>query len=447
MVPPRGGNRGRGARDEAGGSGGGGSPAADDTPQDDGDEQEGMHGHGGGDIDGRHGDDAAGGDMEQDAAETEPTEEQLREVFDRDKRAVDYLLHQGFSADDPVLAAAEAQLAEAKRRWQAAKPGVAVTTRMVWAEQALTRARRGQAKLEQSIDDLDQKYEFERDQLLLQLAEARGRTREREAKLEEVSRQAAAEFSATDCNEGEPLRRAADTLETQLAPAFQELLDLLPADSPARSKAEGVIGLLNDVHGTVDQAYRARGVEKYDIGNTDGDMDWERGTGDGWDHYGGYWEYGDEDGWYRDGWGDWRRWATYPPAEYSTNMDTADVQVPHWMDPAADAQQTQAAARAWKRGRWYGEDPNGSQGRNQGGGDGGDRDHENTARLQAAIGDATIDAVEPAPPTPNVADAELNRRRQEVWDLAQDQGVEVTAAAVAQMVSEELEEWATANLL
>ncbi len=88
------------------------------------------------------------------------------------------------------------------------------------------------------------------------------------------------------------------------------------------------------------------------------------------------------------------------------------------------------------------------RGATSGGDDAGVTDHANAARLQAATNDAAAIAQgEPAPPTPNLADQALERRKQEVWDLAQDQGVQVTVEAIASMASEDLEEWATKHLL
>ncbi len=130
-------------------------------------------------------------------------------------------------------------------------------------------------------------------------------------------------------------------------------------------------------------------------------------------------------------------------------MDTADVQVPAWM--AQSARDSSQIARADKRGKVDGDDPNGLQGRHVGSADGGTEDHANAARLQAAMHDAATaatSAAAPAPPTPTAAEhAALERRRHEMWDMAQDQGVEVTQQALAGMASEDLEEWATANLL
>ncbi len=151
-------------------------------------------------------------------------------------------------------------------------------------------------------------------------------------------------------------------------------------------------------------------------------------------------------------------------------MDTADVQVPPWMAAAAgDATATTEAnaatsrGRAWKRGKVDGHDPNGLQCRHIDD-DGTDMgDHEHVARLQAALNDASVmaaaasgsnaaDAVAaagsaaPQPPTPNLQDLALERRKQEVWDQAQNESVPISMAAFAGVVAEELEEWAAAHL-
>ncbi len=389
-----------------------------------------------------------------DDQERAPTVAELREAHAKDRQVADYLAQQGYGLDHPVRAAAEAQAADAKRAWDAAKPGAAVTQRIVWAEKALMRARRNQSKMEQAIDDLDRDYELQRDAWMQQLAELRGRTREREEKLADISRQAAVEFRspADGVGGGGPLRDAAETLEGTVTPAIEGLLAQIPADSPARGQVEQVVGLLRGVQGTVARASRCSWADLYDIADEDSweedDMQWQ-------DHDGGWrddaWHparHDRMDGWYQDGWGQWRS-AEYLPMDHGDAMDTTDVQVPT-LDAQA-ARDPGACARADKRGKIDGDDPNGMQGRHVGGADSGTDDHANAARLQAAIHDAATAAASatvPAPPTPTAAEhAALERRRHELWDLAQDQGVEVTHQALAGMASEDLEEWATANLL
>ncbi len=372
----------------------------------------------------------------------------------------DYLAQQGYGLDHPVRAAAEAQAADAKRAWDEAKPGAAVTQRIVWAEKALVRAKRNQSKMEQAIDDLDRDYELQRDAWVQQLAELRSKTKEREEKLADVSRQAAVEFrSPGDGVGGGPLRDAAETLEATVTPAIEGLLAQIPADSPARGQVEQVVGLLRGVQGTVARASRCSWADVYDIADDDNweedDMQW-RDHGGGWRNAAWHSAHRDQwddrgcpgDGWYYDGWGQWRS-AEYLPADHDESMDTADVQVPEWM--AQTARDPGLCARADKRFKVDGDDPNGLQGRHVGDADSGTDDHANAARLQAAVHDAATAAASaamPAPPTPTAAEhAALERRRHEVWDMAQDQGVEVTQQVIAGLASEDLEEWVAANLL
>ncbi len=130
-------------------------------------------------------------------------------------------------------------------------------------------------------------------------------------------------------------------------------------------------------------------------------------------------------------------------------MDTGEIQVPEWIrDPSAETH------RAWKRGRRAGEDPNGLQGRSADASSC-ETDHENAAILQAQCSDAAAAAAAVAaaamadgncPPTPQFVDQELEKRKQDIWDQAQNDGIEITCEAIANMAREELEEWAAAHL-
>ncbi len=128
-------------------------------------------------------------------------------------------------------------------------------------------------------------------------------------------------------------------------------------------------------------------------------------------------------------------------------MDTTETRAPTWIEPAG--QGDGAFARASKRRALEDDDPNGLQGRHIGTTDGGTEDHENAGKLQAATNDAAMESPTlPAPPTPSAEEhAALERRRQEAWDLAQDQDVQVSHETIARMGSEELEEWITTNLM
>ncbi len=401
--------------------------------------------------------DAAAGPCEE---SYEPTEGELREAHTKDKQLVDYLARQGLGADHPVRAAAEAQAAESRRAWDAAKPGKAVTLRMRWAEEALTRARRSQARMEQTIDDLDRDYEAKRLQYVSQLADLRARTKEREDKLADVARQAAIEFGSAEVGHGgEPLRQAAAALEAQVTPTIEGLLEHIPSDSPARQRVAEVVAILKGVQGTVAKASTERLADAYDIGDYGDEYDDydPHGYGDGWQDT----DFGSQsqgwDGWYgttSGGWagGRWngaqtRRWGHQSGPGDDDAMDTADVQAPRWYDCEASADGPYA--RANKRRAVDGEDPNGPQGRHVGASDVEAEDHANAAALQAAVSDAAAAVVAvPAPGTPTAAEhAALEDRRREVWDMAQDQEIAVSQQAIACMGAQELEAWVSANLL
>ncbi len=415
-----------------------------------------------------------GDDQGATAEEEEPSVEQLKAEFEREQQVADMLAKQGLAEDHPARVAATAQASAAKDRWQRAKPGVAVTLRMVWAEKALLRARRNQARAEQTIDDLDRDYESERARRVQELHDLRAKTREREAKLAEVSRQAAREFRhAEDVGGGAQLQGAAEAIDQQAAPVLRDLLEQLPADSPMRGRVEGVLTLLADVSGAVGRATQAGGADEFDIADDDDEEGFwhDQDGGGGADGP----SSGDlhpelQEGWYHDGWG-WRKaWGRQgcgnPHGDGA--MDTTDAQAPAWMlqQPPAAAEVGAAAAapagRASKRWKVEGADPNGFQGRQVDGGEVGSQEHESAARLQAAVNDASTAASAaaaaaagaarqgmggaPQPPTPNGVDMALEQRKQQIWDQAQDEGVEVSMAAIAGMVAEELEEWAAAHL-
>ncbi len=241
-----------------------------------------------------------------------------------------------------------------------------------------------------------------------------------------------------------------------------------------RSKVEGVLALLSDVSGAVGRASQAGGADEFDIADDDDDERfWHDRDGDG-DMAGpssGCPQPEMHEGWYHDGWG-WRKTWGRPGCGGDPHddgaMDTTDVQAPAWMHqrPPAAADVSAAAAaptgRACKRWKVEGADPNGFQGRQADGGEEGSQEHESAARLQAAVNDATNAATTAAaaaagaarlgtegthqPPTPNGLDMALERRKQQIWDQAQDEGVVVSMEAIAGMVAEELEEWAAAHL-
>jgi hypothetical protein len=429
---------------------------------------------------------------EEDAGASAPTSDELKEDWQRRARLVEFLAQQGYGADDPSRQLAEQQAADAERAWRGSTPGVAVSKRLRGAEEALLRAKKAQAKQEQAIDNLDQWYEVERQSMAQHLAELRSRTREREQKLGEVSREVADTYHAPPGGRGaeedegdDALREAVDTVEGKLAPVMRDIIGQLPEGTELRQKVSDAMGSISHAYSLMHQAARARAADRYciaDYGEDDGGDaydrgDWSMGHADEW-AYGEHWTSCSD--WHGADWGH----ATAAQFEYGgaapqhAAMDTAEVQVPRWWRPQA-AEDGGAAwgSRAWKRGRWYNQDCDGLQGR-QLMEEAATVDHENAAKLQAQLGDATMAAAAVALPlTPATqeeaaqqqrqqqqqlqqqqaaaaeaaaeaaaAAAQLEKKRREVWDAAQEEGAEISCADIAAMSWAELEEWAQAHL-
>ncbi len=131
-------------------------------------------------------------------------------------------------------------------------------------------------------------------------------------------------------------------------------------------------------------------------------------------------------------------------------MDTREVQAPTWYRTDGD-DGAQWGGRAWKSRRRDGgddcQDGNGSAPTEQ--------DPTRTTVVQprvldeqmGATGASASAAPQATPPGPQAVEVPLTERQRAVWKQAQFDGVEITAAAIAAMAEEELEEWADANLI
>ncbi len=207
-----------------------------------------------------------------------PNADELKAAWQQEQGLLDLLVQRGYSAEHPVRIAAQQQVDEAHRLWMEATPGVAVTQRLLWADKALQRVKKGQARLEQELDDLDRRYECDRDQLCQRLHEQRARVKLREAKLAELSREAAGAFKAAgedDDEDRDVIRGAVEAIEEQLAPAMRAAHELAPEGSPLRAKLEEAMGTIAAVHGMAAQASRARWADVYDMSCEDeGDPWW-----------------------------------------------------------------------------------------------------------------------------------------------------------------------------
>ncbi len=424
--------------------------------------------------------DADGGAQEA-CGDQQPAADELKARLERHRRHLAWVDAEGFAEDDPVRTHAAEMVADAEARWREATPGVAVAQRVLWAEKAVRRARRVQSNQEQAIADLDDWYESQRHAMHARLGELRARTRTFEERLAEVSREAAAEYAPGDAagavEAGDEMRDVVNALEGQVGPAMRAILDLAPEGSPMRDGITAAMGSLDSLYAMAAAAASSHRAARYDITDMEGD-EWDsmydhnyhqgyagHGGDDWWSSSRGDagWCYNrDDDGWRQGGY-DASWWRSDGPAadcgDYAA-MDTAEVQVPTWM--RADGAGTGAwDVRAWKRGRYAGAHPHGMQGRHGVCEEAAD-DHERMAQQQAQQADAAAAAAAastgtssalcaqgPAPPTPLAADhakAVLDKRKEEVWHAAQDEGVEVTLDQILAMGADELEAWAAAHI-
>ncbi len=406
--------------------------------------------------------------------EAAPTRDELKEHLARCRRLVDWLDQEGHGPDDPTRIHASQQAEEAEKAWREAGLGVAVATRLLWSEKALRRAERIQASQEQAIDDFDRWYEDQRGAMLTHLASLRQRTREYEDRLAALSRQAAHEYQPSGMSkEGIPatvaMRDAVSTIEDSLAPAMREALQLALEGSDVRNKLAEAMGSISTLYTLTTHAAERAHADVYDIGD-DANGEWGDGGGDdqgyswwggGHDRWfddgayggqgGGSWQAGTAHGWddghgYGSGWG----------GDQGGAMDTSDIRVPQWMRNPRDDDGSAWGSRAWKRWKVDGADDGGLQGRHTLAEEITD-EHVQALRLQAQHQDAAAAAaaatatvgssgVSPTPPAQDLGAEALERRKQEIWDAAQDEGVQVTCAEIAGMSAQELEQWAAANI-
>ncbi len=376
----------------------------------------------------------------QDAVEL--SGDDLKEAWQEAQRLVETLVQRGLPEGHPVREAARQQAEAAKRAWEGARPGVGVPKRLVFAEQALMRARRSQSKMEQSIDDLDMAYEAERARRVEALHELRARTKQRESFLADLSRQAAEEFRGGGGSTAMAERQAKAAVETMEGPirdAIQEALSAAAEGTDLHTRLSGALGTLGDLTASMERTARRRWADdEPSQDDADGDR-WEEGW---WGGCGG-------DHWHCS------PWAPEQDAYYDADgfdddaaMDTADITIPQWLaTPGQWGSDDHAHARANKRWRRNDDGTDGACDWHRGG-SGTHRGHDGAAPPQVdGTGAASSGAAAPAPPTPNVADMALERRRQEAWDYAQDQGAQVAYEDIARMSLEELDEWQASCLL
>ncbi len=170
--------------------------------------------------------------MDEDADEADaPTVEDLKAQHQRDQAMLAWVKGQGYPAGHPTVLHAAEQVEASRKAWQGVKPRVMPSRRMQRAEANLFKVRRQMAKLEQSIDELDNWYEQERMDRQGQLTELRSRAREREQELADISREAAEDYVGDDSmqwddgaqvNE-ETVHATVKVLEGEIGPTLEQL--------------------------------------------------------------------------------------------------------------------------------------------------------------------------------------------------------------------------------
>ncbi len=360
----------------------------------------------------REGDDNGLDDPQQgEHVQQVPNEEELRGYWEAAKDLLAFAKKQGYSEDHPVRRNAQRQVDMAFADWRAATPPKAVHARMGWAEEALRRARRAQAKAEQELDDLDRQYEADREQKLRTLEEARERTKERAQKLADLSREAAEEYhgEADDGRADKLLRGTFRTLDAQVGPAVESVLAKLDQGSEQYGILHQALQTITTMHAALGIATGRNAADFFDMAAGDGDS---TAAAEG-----------------------------APPASASGTdepeaMDTAEVRAPRWMEPKRGGEPDPASTTGAQPPRWKkcrAEDKS---------------DGQAQAPREADKGDAG-DSGGPAPPTPQAEPQqdEFEPRRKQIIAQAQFDGIDVPAEYLRQLCPEALEEWAREHLL
>ncbi len=384
--------------------------------------------------------DADPGDDGHDAAQITDVDE-LRRYWEDAKELLSFAKRQGHPEDHPARRAAQRQVDEAFAEWRAATPPKAVHARMGWAEEALRRAQRAQTKAEQELEELDRQYELDRQQCVQALQAARDKTREREQKLAELSREAAEEYQGDTSGEGGRLLRGTfKTLDAQVGPALEELLASMEKGSAQYNVLHQTLQSVTTMHAALGVATGGSAVDFFDMAE---------GEGGTTDPMGG---------------------AQVARAEGGTDesaMDTTEARAPRWLEPKRGgepdpASTTGAQPPRWKKfraggggGTWPSTEgqpaPNGG-----GAGGAGNGGAAAAAAAAAAASSSAAAAVPTAAAAAGAAAATartevqsdgFDARREQIILQAQSDNIEVPPGYLQQLCPEALEEWAREHLL
>ncbi len=200
-----------------------------------------------------------------------PTEDELKGFWEAAKEVLAYAKRQGYPPEHPVRRNAQSHVDETLAEWQAARPPRAIPTRMGWAEEALQRARKAQARAEQELDDLDRQYEVDREEKQRVLREARERTKERERKLAELSKEAAEEYRTDGGdNEVQMLRGTFRTLDAEVGPALEAALGKADQGSEQHAVLQKALDAVLVLHGALGAATGGEAADYFDLSAQDG---------------------------------------------------------------------------------------------------------------------------------------------------------------------------------
>ncbi len=344
---------------------------------------------------------------EEPAQDQGPSEDDLRGYWEAAKELLAYTKKQGYAPEHPVRRNAELQVANTLADWRAARPPKAIHARMGWAEEALQRAKKAQARAEQELDDLDRQYEADRERMLDTLHAARAKTRERAQALADLSREAADEYQGED-PPGNPqgaqlLHGAYRTLDTEIGPAVEAVLGAMDQGSEHYSVLSAALAKITTLHSALGIAAGGEATDYYDMAVDDNEA------------------------------------AAQPPAAGAETvggdgMDTAPVRAPRWLEAKRGGEHDPASTTGTTPPRW-------KKGRAEGGGagDGGagtPTDEPRPNPGQSAAGSASSGAADP-----------VAERRRQVIAQAQNDGIDFPIEYVQQLCPEALEEWAKEHLL
>ncbi len=284
---------------------------------------------------------------------------------------------------------------------------------MVWAEEALQRARRAESRAEQELDDLDRQYEIDREALSQTLAGAREKRRERENNLASLSKQMAEGFQ-TSAEHDEPnlLWKTFSTIDGLVGPTIEDALAKAVQGSEQYELLHKALQAITVVHGALGVATGGSKADYYDLADDGKDG---RNVDAGADKAVQVQQRQPQQ-------------QQQQQQQDGQTMDTSDARVPRWMEAkrGADGSPTDSwAPPRWRKARLDEQGPYARGGPGQG-------DDE----TQAGGTDTSAEG-----------DDEFAPRRAQIIEQAAKDGISVPPGHLQQLCPEALEEWAAEHLL